>query len=219
MKNHIEVAASDLSKLHRYDFSESGPCFAPDDGSYVLYDDLVELLAAHTQPPTAVPVQAVVVPDGYVLVPRYDGADAVVSALYRRFKDWSKRGFGPDDVTWCEVKADIDALISSACLSPAPDFNSPEFDGIKTPTLPPAGELPVLHDLFAEFCEREGYPSDGPFDAALRKAFDAGYQQGRAAGIEEAAKVCDAQSSEPECPERAQYCADAIRALNKTGAV
>lgn len=46
---------------------------------------------------------------------------------------------------------------------------------------PPAGELPVLPDLFAEFCEREGYPSDGPFDAALRKAFDAGCQQGRAA--------------------------------------
>jgi hypothetical protein len=68
----------------------------------------------------AAPVQAAVVPDGYVLVPAYDGADAVVSALYRRFKDWSKRGFGPDDVTWCEVKADIDALISSACLSPAP---------------------------------------------------------------------------------------------------
>lgn len=46
---------------------------------------------------------------------------------------------------------------------------------------------------------------------------DAARQQGRAAGIEEAAKVCDQQASEPECPERAQYCADSIRALNKTG--
>lgn len=39
-------------------------------------------------------------------------ADDVVTALYRRFKEWSKRGFGPDDVTWCEVKADIEKLIA-----------------------------------------------------------------------------------------------------------
>jgi hypothetical protein len=38
--------------------------------------------------------------------------DEIVTALYRRFKEWSKRGFGPDDVTWCEVKADVVALIS-----------------------------------------------------------------------------------------------------------
>jgi hypothetical protein len=38
-------------------------------------------------------------------------ADAIVAGLYRRFKDWSKRGFGPDDVTWCEVKADVINLL------------------------------------------------------------------------------------------------------------
>lgn len=31
--------------------------------------------------------------------------------------------------------------------------------------------------------------------------------------IERCAKVCDEQSNEGECPERAEYCADAIRAL------
>lgn len=31
--------------------------------------------------------------------------------------------------------------------------------------------------------------------------------------LEEAAKVCDEQATEPECPERAQYCAEAIRAM------
>jgi hypothetical protein len=31
--------------------------------------------------------------------------------------------------------------------------------------------------------------------------------------LEEAAVICDQQSKEPECPERAEYCADAIRAL------
>lgn len=40
--------------------------------------------------------------------------DEIVTALYRRFKGWSKRGFGPDDVTWCEVKADVLALIAAA---------------------------------------------------------------------------------------------------------
>ena len=39
--------------------------------------------------------------------------DAIVTGLYRRFKEWSKRGFGPDDVTWCEVKADVIELIAS----------------------------------------------------------------------------------------------------------
>lgn len=33
------------------------------------------------------------------------------------------------------------------------------------------------------------------------------------AAFEEAAQVCDAQALEPECPERAQYCAEEIRAL------
>ena len=41
-------------------------------------------------------------------------ADEIVTALYRRFKDWSKRGFGPDDVTWCEVKADVMQLVEGS---------------------------------------------------------------------------------------------------------
>ncbi|MER9176685.1 hypothetical protein NKH72_24290 [Mesorhizobium sp. M0955] len=45
--------------------------------------------------------------------------DAIVSSLYRRFKDWSKKGFGPDDVTWCEVKADIISIIASNPEAPA----------------------------------------------------------------------------------------------------
>lgn len=39
--------------------------------------------------------------------------DAIVTGLYHRFKGWSKRGFGADDVTWCEVKADVIALIAA----------------------------------------------------------------------------------------------------------
>lgn len=53
--------------------------------------------------------------------PNAERVDAIVTGLYRRFKDWSKRGFGPDDVTWCEVKADIIALIAAgAAESGAP---------------------------------------------------------------------------------------------------
>lgn len=37
--------------------------------------------------------------------------DEIVTRLYRRFKSWSQRGFGPDDVTWCEVKADVLEMI------------------------------------------------------------------------------------------------------------
>lgn len=33
------------------------------------------------------------------------------------------------------------------------------------------------------------------------------------AALERAAEVCDEQAKEPECPERATYCAEAIRAL------
>lgn len=35
---------------------------------------------------------------------------------------------------------------------------------------PPTG----VEEAFVAFCDREGYPSDGPFDSALRKAFTAG---------------------------------------------
>lgn len=36
---------ADLAGLHRYDIGECGPCFAPNDGSYVLFDDVQALLA------------------------------------------------------------------------------------------------------------------------------------------------------------------------------
>jgi hypothetical protein len=36
----------------------------------------------------------------------------IVTRLYRRFKGWSERGFGPEDVTWCEVKADVIEMCS-----------------------------------------------------------------------------------------------------------
>lgn len=40
--------------------------------------------------------------------------DEIITRLYRRFKDWSNREFTADDVTWCEVKADVLELIYAA---------------------------------------------------------------------------------------------------------
>jgi hypothetical protein len=61
--------------------------------------------------PVAKEVQAV--PEGFALVPEAANADEIVSRLYRRFKEWAARGFGPSDVTWCEVKADVLAMIAA----------------------------------------------------------------------------------------------------------
>jgi len=51
---------------------------------------------------------------------------------------------------------------------------------------------------------RDTYSKHGMMNEAMaRAAWDA--------AIEACAKVCDEQALEPECPERAKYCADAIR--------
>jgi len=91
--------------------------------------------------------------------------------------------------------------------------NAPDW---AKPSQPPDGEFPVLPDAAVS--------TDTHIDGKGHAAYTADQMREygrlcRAAGVDEAAEVCDAQSSEPECPERAQYCADAIRALNKTGAV
>lgn len=71
--------------------------------------------------------------------------DAIITRLYRRFRDWSERGFGPEDVTWCEVKADILEIISSSSREAAAPTSSPkglerwreivlcEFEGVDFP--------------------------------------------------------------------------------------
>ena len=65
-----------------------------------------------------------------------------------------------------------------------------------------------------------GFDPHGTKNQELFKGHN--YETGKSvwnAAIEEAAKVAEAQMSEPECPERAQYCADAIRALSSNAAV
>jgi len=39
--------------------------------------------------------------------------DPIVSKLYRKFKEWSQRGFTADDVTWCEVRGYVAELLNT----------------------------------------------------------------------------------------------------------
>lgn len=72
--------------------------------------------------------------------------------------------------------------------------------------------------------DRQIYRMQSQHTVELRRSEEQGYERGlkdasytnvRNAVLEEAALVCDQQSTEPECPERAAYCAEAIRALKQ----
>lgn len=39
--------------------------------------------------------------------------DPIVTKLYRRFKEWSQRGFTADDVTWCEVRKEVADMLNA----------------------------------------------------------------------------------------------------------
>ena len=57
---------------------------------------------------------------------------------------------------------------------------------------------------FDDYCTATGHYAENG-DRAL-------WEAATKAEREACAKVCDEQAKEPECPERAMYCADAIRA-------
>ena len=75
--------------------------------------------------------------------------------------------------------------------------------------------LPLLPDpdLFTEARLDDSRSSSFYCRETLEQHALSAYRAGRNAGLEEAAGICDSQTKEPECPERASYCADAIRAL------
>ncbi|HAK91126.1 hypothetical protein [Massilia timonae] len=95
----------DLDRLVRYDSfetDEGDELRIEPTGRWVRFDDVESLLARLAQHAESV-----------APAPDAERVDAIVTGLYRRFKDWSKRGFSADDVTWCEVKADVIALIAA----------------------------------------------------------------------------------------------------------
>lgn len=44
--------------------------------------------------------------------------DPIVTKLYQKFKEWSKRGFTADDVTWCEVRAAVAEMLNATPQPP-----------------------------------------------------------------------------------------------------
>jgi len=47
--------------------------------------------------------------------------DPIVTKLYRKFNEWSQRGFTADDVTWCEVRAYIAELLNTQPPAKVPE--------------------------------------------------------------------------------------------------
>jgi len=72
----------------------------------------------------------------------------------------------------------------------------------------PPFEMPI-----ERFDDRSAWPG-GYTELEVDLAWQA-YQAATDAALERAAEVCDEQAKEPECPERATYCAEAIRALKE----
>lgn len=63
---------------------------------------------------------------------------------------------------------------------------------------------------------KRDWRKDGSWSEAFNEHFShLAYNAGRAAALEEAKAACLAQANEPECPERAQYCADEIERLKQ----
>lgn len=88
----------------------------------------VERVCGFAHPPAAVHGQSASTEAsaGWLELQDDPRVNEIVSGLYRRFKDWSQRGFSADDVTWCEVKADVIRLIEAAPAQAAIDAREQE---------------------------------------------------------------------------------------------
>ncbi|CAK7069366.1 MAG: hypothetical protein KER_03034 [Kerstersia gyiorum] len=103
----------------------------------------VEIAAVWRAMCAAAPVAAQAQPDARTV-------DEVVSGLYRKFKEWSKRGFGPDDVTWCEVRAAVMELVNVQGQQPVSGADR----------LPPFAEMVIEKLARANECFSDGQGAD-----------------------------------------------------------
>lgn len=81
----------------------------------------------------------------------------------------------------------------------------------------------TTREAFEDWYEVDCYPcehsnwfrldSDGDYEFDEVQYAWRTWQAATNTALERAALVCDEQAKEPECPERATYCAEAIRAL------
>ncbi len=109
--------------------------------------------------------------------------------------------------------ADECAMVADThLLPPTPSAPSGEIGTVDTPEL--------AHFLCTLFTAPSGKPTADAREALIAhidqhtaQAVKAAREEVRNAVLEEAAMICDWQSYDAECPERATYCAEAIRAL------
>ena len=89
-------------------------------------------MAAHALQAAAVHGQSASTeaPSGWLDLQDDPRVNEIVSGLYRRFKDWSQRGFSAEDVTWCEVKADVIRLITATPPAAIPAAPSEHHDAL-----------------------------------------------------------------------------------------
>jgi hypothetical protein len=70
--------------------------------------------------------------------------DQATTAIYRQFKEWNRRKFSADDVTWCEVRSEIEKIIIDLVpKAPFPDEMLDRMPRTKE-------ESPNLHKLMTE---------------------------------------------------------------------
>jgi len=97
----------------------------------------------------------------------------------------------------------------------------PLFDA--APSVPvgavPSIDTPALNGLLIDYRGAGTRVSAARVKEAIIAHIDQHVASQVQAAFEAAAKVCDEQASLPECPERANYCADAIRALKFTPSI
>ena len=135
------------------------PLHGPTDVERAMEAEIAELRSGAAQ------VVGRAAPDG-------TRVDAIVTALYRRFKEWSKRGFSADDVTWCEVKADVLALIAVAPAAPAvePDEDGERWRFMMTALDNSDGPEHAAMERFTEAADDDGRPESAQVTEATDKA-------------------------------------------------
>jgi uncharacterized protein YfaQ (DUF2300 family) len=118
--------------------------------------------------------------------------DAAVSRCYRRFKDWSKRKFNADDVTWCEVRADLIEIAQAMIATPATG-SAPRPDA----DVNLADELAKIARYFDEKVSNADKHIAGlqPTQQGLIN----GWKQGKAAWVKNAETIRSASEALQEC--------------------
>jgi hypothetical protein len=186
---HRATAAAGIEGLTRFWWNSGGMDIAGQHeyGGYYLAADVERLLGAHAGVEAAEPA------GDYVLMPkRLTAENGAKGALSGEFKETI-------DVTCHECGGSGDDANSDNDAE-CPECNG---DGVVTQNVPVSWD--TIKDIYRRAVELLAAPAA---QAPVQNA-----EEVRREALEEAARICGQQALEPECPERAEYCAAAIREL------